>query len=54
MSQSCVVKVRDHVIEELKAAMTYMAMAAHFSRDKVNRPGFATLFFKAASEERDH
>lgn len=40
--------------EELKAAIQYLAMAAHFSRDTVNRPGFAKLFFEAASEEREH
>ena len=27
---------------------------AHFSKDTVNRPGFAKLFFEAASEEREH
>jgi ferritin heavy chain len=27
---------------------------AHFSRDTINRPGFAKLFFEAASEERQH
>jgi len=27
---------------------------AHFSRDIVNRPGFAKLFFESASEEREH
>lgn len=40
--------------EELKAAIQYLAMAAHFSRDTINRPGFAKLFFEAASEEREH
>jgi len=34
--------------------MQYLAMGAHFSRDTVNRPGFAQMFFDAASEERDH
>lgn len=29
-------------------------MAAYFSKDSVNRPGFAKLFFDAASEEREH
>lgn len=41
-------------MEELKAAMQYMAMGAHFSKDTINRPGFAKLFFEAASEEREH
>ncbi|XP_050302171.1 ferritin subunit [Anthonomus grandis grandis] len=54
MQTSCVSAVRSHVMEELRAAMQYMAMGAHFSRDQINRPGFANLFFKAASEEREH
>jgi len=27
---------------------------AHFSKDTVNRPGFADLFFSSATEEREH
>ncbi|KAF7287528.1 ferritin heavy chain-like [Rhynchophorus ferrugineus] len=54
MGKSCVKKVRDQVTEELKASMQYMAMGAHFARDSVNRPGFAKLFFDAATEERNH
>ena len=54
MSDECVNLVRQQVTEELKASMQYMAMGAHFSRDVVNRPGFAKLFFNAASEERNH
>ncbi|XP_030753117.1 ferritin subunit-like [Sitophilus oryzae] len=54
MSSICVKRIRSHVTEELKAAMQYMAMGAHFSKDVVNRPGFAKLFFEAASEEREH
>ncbi|CAH2210649.1 jg20597, partial [Pararge aegeria aegeria] len=27
---------------------------AHFSKDSVNRPGFAKMFFDASSEEREH
>lgn len=54
MKQFCVNSVTAQIEEELKAAMQYMAMGAHFSRDVVNRPGFAKLFFEAASEERQH
>lgn len=50
----CVQSMRGQVKEELKAAMQYLAMASYFSRDAVNRPGFAKLFFEAASEEREH
>lgn len=54
MVPPCVQKMRGQIQEELKAAMQYMAMGAHFSQDTVNRPGFAEFFFKAASEEREH
>ncbi|KAJ8979919.1 hypothetical protein NQ317_003661 [Molorchus minor] len=54
MAYPCISKMRSQVEEELKAAMQYMAMGAHFSKDTVNRPGFAKFFFKAASEEREH
>ncbi|KAF2879211.1 hypothetical protein ILUMI_26966 [Ignelater luminosus] len=54
MVNPCVRKMRDQVQEELKAAIQYLAMGAHFSRDTINRPGFAKLFFEAASEERQH
>jgi len=54
MVENCTLKMRAQVQEELKAALTYLAMGAHFSRDTINRPGFAKLFFEAASEEREH
>lgn len=31
-----------------------MFQGAHFSKDTVNRPGFAKLFFDSATEEREH
>ncbi|XP_034235437.1 ferritin subunit [Thrips palmi] len=54
MVDPCVKKMREQVQTELTASMTYLAMAAHFSQDTVNRPGFAEHFFKSASEEREH
>ncbi|XP_021926070.1 ferritin subunit isoform X2 [Zootermopsis nevadensis] len=54
MAEPCTLKMRAQVQEELNAALTYMAMGAHFSRDTVNRPGFAKMFFESASEEREH
>jgi len=54
MVEPCTLKMRAQVQEELQAALTYLAMGAHFSRDTINRPGFAKLFFEAASEEREH
>lgn len=54
MNNTCVEKIKSHVTEELKASYQYLAMGAYFSRDVVNRPGFAKLFFEAAGEEREH
>ncbi|XP_063216313.1 ferritin heavy chain [Bacillus rossius redtenbacheri] len=54
MVPPCIQKMRDQVEIELRAAVTYLAMGAHFSRDVVNRPGFAKMFFEHANEEREH
>lgn len=54
MRDFCVNSMRTQIEEELKASMQYMAMGAHFSKDIINKPGFAKTFFDAASEERQH
>jgi len=54
MVSPCVNAMKGQIREELKAAIQYMAMGAHFSKDTVNRPGFANMFFESASEERGH
>lgn len=54
MKDSCVSATEDQIKKEVTASLKYLAMAAHFSKDSVNRPGFAKLFFEAASEEREH
>uniref|UniRef100_A0A6M2DYP1 Ferritin n=1 Tax=Xenopsylla cheopis TaxID=163159 RepID=A0A6M2DYP1_XENCH len=54
MTRNCVTSMKNQIQEELNASMQYLAMAAHFSKDTVNRPGFAEMFFKSASEEREH
>lgn len=54
MVDPCTDSMKNQIQEELNAAMQYMAMGAHFSKDTINRPGFAHLFFEAASEERQH
>lgn len=54
MSASCIDAMRNQIQKEIDASFTYLSMAAHFSRDTVNRPGFAEHFFKAAREEREH
>lgn len=54
MADPCTKVMKAQVQEELIASMTYLAMGAHFSKDTVNRPGFAKFFFDSASEEREH
>ncbi|CAH2062192.1 unnamed protein product, partial [Iphiclides podalirius] len=54
MHQSCRSSMRRQIQMEVAASMQYLAMGAHFSRDGINRPGFAKLFFDAGSEEREH
>lgn len=46
--------MRRQIQAEIDASLQYLAMAAHFAQDTVNRPGFMEFFFKAASEEREH
>lgn len=54
ITNDCVTKVTNQVQTELQASITYLSMAAHFSSDFINLPGFAKFFFESASEERQH
>lgn len=54
MVEPCTKILESQVKVEIEAAMTYLAMGAHFARDSVNRPGFSKFFFEAANEEREH
>lgn len=54
MVNRCVDQMKIQIQKEFNAAIQYLAMAAHFSKDTINRPGFAHMFFDAASEEREH
>jgi ferritin heavy chain len=54
MDCTCIGEMRRQIQKEMEASITYLAMAAHFSQDTVNRPGFANFFFNSASEEREH
>lgn len=54
MHKECVKAMRKQIQKEIYASTQYLAMAAYFSTDTVNRPGFAEHFFKAAKEEREH
>lgn len=50
----CRSSMRRQIQMEVAASLQYLALGAHFSKDVVNRPGFAKLFFDAAGEEREH
>ncbi|OWR54798.1 ferritin heavy chain [Danaus plexippus] len=54
MTHGCRDSVRRQIQLEVAASVQYLAMGAYFSKDSVNRPGFAKLFFDASSEEREH
>ncbi|XP_026313928.1 ferritin subunit-like [Hyposmocoma kahamanoa] len=54
MHSRCRTSMRTQIQMEVAASLQYLAMGAHFSRDGINRPGFAKLFFEAGSEEREH
>ncbi|XP_073817182.1 ferritin 1 heavy chain [Musca autumnalis] len=54
MRGDCLTAMRNQIQKEIDASYQYLAMGAHFSRDTINRPGFAELFFKSAKEEREH
>lgn len=54
MEKKCIDATKKQIQMEIKASIVYMSFAAHFSKDVVNRPGFAKFFFGAASEEREH
>lgn len=54
MKDACVTATEEQIKKEVTASMKYLSMAAFFAKDDVNRPGFAKLFFEAASEEREH
>lgn len=54
MQYRCLKEVRGQIQMEVDASFTYLSMGAYFSQDGVNMPGFAKMFFEAATEERSH
>uniref|UniRef100_T1H2E1 Ferritin n=1 Tax=Megaselia scalaris TaxID=36166 RepID=T1H2E1_MEGSC len=50
----CVDSIRARIQKEIFASYQYLAMAAYFSRDTVNRPGFTEHFFGASKEDALH
>lgn len=54
MKSECVRMTEDQIEKEITASLKYLSYGAYFSRDSVNRPGFANFFFNAANEEREH
>lgn len=54
MKSECVRLTEEQIEKEITASLKYLSYGAYFSRDTVNRPGFASFFFNAANEEREH
>ncbi|XP_055904075.1 ferritin subunit [Eupeodes corollae] len=54
MTKVCTNALKKQIQTEIGASYEYLEMAAYFSQDIVNRPGFAEHFFKSAREEREH
>jgi ferritin heavy chain len=54
IEKTCSQILKDQIKKEFKASITYMAMAAYFSRETHFRPGLSKFFLKSASEERTH
>lgn len=54
MVDPCIKILEAQVKVEVEAAMTYLAMGAHFATDSINRPGFSKFFIESANEERQH
>jgi len=54
MVQPCVETTIKQIGCEIRASLEYFKFGSHFSRDDINRPGFAKFFFESSSEEREH
>lgn len=54
MKDKCTSLTEGQIEKEITASLKYLSYGAYFSRDDVNRPGFANFFFNAANEEREH
>ncbi len=54
IKEKCTIETKKQIEMEIQASIVYLSYAAHFSKDVINRPGFAKFFFEAASEEREH
>jgi ferritin heavy chain len=54
MQTRCINAMRNQITTEIDASNKYLQLGAYFSRETINRPGFAHFFFEAAKEEREH
>lgn len=54
MVDPCIQKTISQIGCEIRASLEYFKFGSHFSRDDINRPGFAKFFYGSASEEREH
>ncbi|KAM7353633.1 ferritin heavy chain-like [Cochliomyia hominivorax] len=49
----CLSSLRQQIQKQIDVSYHFLAMGAHFSRDTINRPGFADMFFYFARTERE-
>lgn len=54
MVEPCIETTINQIGCEIRASLEYFKFGTHFSRDDINRPGFAKFFYESASEEREH
>jgi len=54
LQTQCRNSIHDQIQMELRASIGYLAMSAHFTHAKSNRPGAAKFFLENAIEERAH
>lgn len=53
-TNKCVEGIEKQIKMQITTALKYLSMVAYFSRDDVNRPGFANFFLEAANKDREH
>lgn len=52
LEAKCVAEIEKQINVKLKSSLEYLSMASYFSRDDVQRPGFAEIFFSTANRDR--
>jgi len=54
MQHSCKNAINNHLKEEFRASLTYLAMSAYFQQEVSFRPAVSKFFLDSAAEERGH